>query len=93
MEKNNNNKHSAEFYDAISHPIRIEILEALNKGALGFADLKRAVGVVSSGNFTFHLEKLGTLIGKDEYGNYCLSGEGKKALLSLPPIEKYTENY
>jgi HEAT repeat protein len=59
---------------------------------MGFADLKRSVNVDSSGHLKFHLDKLNGLIKTDEYGKYCLSERGKEALLTLQPIEKYSDD-
>ncbi|MGA1976067.1 MAG: winged helix-turn-helix domain-containing protein [Conexivisphaerales archaeon] len=40
-------KSRAELFEALGHPIRIKILHALQDGPLGFADLKRKVGIES----------------------------------------------
>jgi DNA-binding HxlR family transcriptional regulator len=85
-------KQRAEMFDALGHSARIKILRALNKGPLGFAELKKYIDTESSGHLTHHLEKLGDLIKKDEYGKYCISDKGKAALLTLRPIEKYNED-
>jgi DNA-binding HxlR family transcriptional regulator len=77
----------AEVFDALGHPTRILILKILSEGALGFADLKKKTGFDSSGHLQHHLTKLNGLIKTDEYGKYCLSDEGKDALLTVQTVE------
>jgi DNA-binding HxlR family transcriptional regulator len=78
----------AEVFDALSHPTRIMILKALSDGALGFSDLKKKLGIESSGHLQHHLNKLNDLLKTDEYGKYTLSDQGKDALLSVQAVEK-----
>ena len=77
----------AEVFDALGHPTRILILKVLSEGSLGFADLKKKVAIESSGHLQHHLTKLNGLIKTDEYGKYCLSDEGKDALLTVQTVE------
>ena len=70
----------AELFEALGHPIRIKILHALQDGPLGFADLKRKVGIESGGHLQFHLGKLDGLIRSGDDGNYSLTDDGKEAL-------------
>ena len=77
----------AEVFDALGHPTRILILKVLSEGSLGFADLKKKTGFESSGHLQHHLTKLNGLIKTDEYGKYCLSDEGKDALLMVKTVE------
>jgi DNA-binding HxlR family transcriptional regulator len=77
----------AEVFDALGHPTRIVILKALSEGALGFADLKKKTAIDSSGHLQHHLTKLNGLIKTDEYGKYCLSDQGKDALLTVRTVE------
>jgi DNA-binding HxlR family transcriptional regulator len=77
----------AEVFDALGHPTRILILKVLSEGSLGFADLKKKTGIESSGHLQHHLTKLNGLIRTDEYGKYCLSDEGKDALLTVKTVE------
>ncbi len=77
----------AEVFDALGHPTRIVILKALSEGALGFADLKKKTAIESSGHLQHHLTKLNGLIKTDEYGKYCLSDQGKDALLTVQTVE------
>ena len=80
-------KQRAEVFDALGHPTRILILKVLSDGALGFADLKKKTAIESSGHLQHHLTKLNGLIKTDEYGKYCLSDEGKDALLTVQTVE------
>ena len=80
-------KQRAEVFDALGHPTRILILKVLSEGSLGFADLKKKTAIESSGHLQHHLTKLNGLIKTDEYGKYCLSDEGKDALLTVQTVE------
>ena len=81
----------AEVFDALGHPTRIAILKVLSEGAVGFADLKKKTGIESSGHLQHHLNKLNGLIKTDEYGKYCLSDQGKDALLTVQTVENATQ--
>jgi DNA-binding HxlR family transcriptional regulator len=70
----------AELFEALGHPVRIRILHALQDGPLGFAELKRKVGIESGGHLQFHLGKLDGLIRNGEDGNYYLTDDGRDAL-------------
>ncbi|MGA1975714.1 MAG: hypothetical protein ABSG92_08765 [Conexivisphaerales archaeon] len=70
----------AELFESLGHPVRIRILRALEDGPLGFADLKRKVGIESSGHLEFHLGKLTNLVTVLQDGSYSLSDEGREAL-------------
>lgn len=80
-------KQRAEVFDALGHPTRILILKVLSDGSLGFAELKKKTAIESSGHLQHHLTKLNGLIKTDEYGKYCLSDEGKDALLTVQTVE------
>jgi DNA-binding transcriptional ArsR family regulator len=82
----------AEVFDALSHPTRIMILKALNENPAGFADLKKQLGIESSGHLQHHISKLNDLVKTDETGKYVLSDEGKDALNSVETVEKVTES-
>jgi DNA-binding transcriptional ArsR family regulator len=77
----------AEVFDALGHPTRIQILKVLSEGSIGFAELKKKTAIESSGHLQHHLTKLNGLIKTDEYGKYCLSDEGKDALLTVQTVE------
>ena len=87
-----NDRQRAEVFDALGHPTRIVILKALSEGPLGFADLKKKTAIDSSGHLQHHLTKLNGLIKTDEYGKYCLSDQGKDALLTVQTVENASES-
>jgi len=70
----------AELFEAMGHPNRIRIIKALAEKPLGFSELKRAVGIDSSGLLAFHLDKLTHLVATDSTGSYALTDEGREAL-------------
>ena len=88
MEDEQEDQRRAEIFDALGHPTRINIIKALSKETLGFADLKKKVGIDSSGHLQHHLNKLNGLIKTDEQGKYCLSDQGRDALLSVQIVER-----
>ena len=50
---------------------------------MGFAELKREVGIESSGHLQFHLSKLSGLVATTAGGDYVLSDDGKEAIRVL----------
>jgi len=76
----------AELFEAIGHPNRIRIIQALDQESMGFADLKKRVGMESSGHLAFHLGKLDHLVGMNTDGHYALTGEGKEALRMIQTV-------
>ena len=80
---------SDEVFEAISHPLRIKILKLLAKKPRSFSELKRELGIESSGKLDFHLKKLRNLITMDEGGKYILTKEGYAALQAIYTIKKY----
>jgi outer membrane protein assembly factor BamB/DNA-binding HxlR family transcriptional regulator len=92
MEDDQEDQRRAEIFDALGHPTRINILKTLNEETMGFADLKKKVGIDSSGHLQHHLNKLDGLIKTDENGKYCLSDQGKDALQSIQIVERATES-
>jgi DNA-binding HxlR family transcriptional regulator len=81
-------RRQAEVFDALSHPTRIMILKALSEGPVGFADLKKKLGIESSGHLQHHINKLNGLVKTNGYGKYTLSDQGKDALHSVETVEK-----
>jgi len=69
----------AEFFEAMGHPTRIKILEILFEGPKSFSELKKRLDIESSGNLSFHLGKLETLVKTNSEGNYTLTDDGKEA--------------
>jgi len=78
-----------EEFEAISHPIRIKILKILYEKSLGFSELKRELGIKSSGKLDFHIKKLGKLITTDSKGKYTLTKDGYAAFQAVITIKKY----
>ncbi|RLE64222.1 MAG: hypothetical protein DRJ38_05890 [Thermoprotei archaeon] len=78
-----------KMFEAISHPLRVEILKRLAEKPMGFAELKRELGIKSSGKLDFHLKKLEGLITVNEEGKYCLTRDGYAALQAVDAVAKY----
>jgi len=70
----------AELFEALGHPTRIGILQTLNENPLGFSELKKKIGIDSSGHLAFHLSKLDGLVQTNLEGKYCLTDSGREAL-------------
>jgi DNA-binding transcriptional ArsR family regulator len=79
-DKSTFDKAKAELFDALGHPTRIKILHALEDGPLGFSELRRRVGLGSSGHLQFHLSRLDGLVQASADGNYALTDDGREAL-------------
>ena len=73
----------AELFEALGHPIRVRILHSLETKPLGFAELKREVGIESSGHLQFHLGKLAGLVEPTPEGAYTLTDDGREAIRVL----------
>ena len=80
---------SDELFEAISHPIRIDIVKLLSEKPLGFADLKRKLKISSSGLLDFHLKKLDDLVVVNKEGCYSLTDEGYAALTTIEGAAGY----
>jgi DNA-binding HxlR family transcriptional regulator/cell division protein FtsB len=80
MSQDSFNEVRAELFEALGHPMRISILESLESRPLGFAEIKRSVGIESSGHLQFHLRKLDGLIEDAANGAYALTNDGRDAL-------------
>lgn len=76
----------ADLFEAISHETRIRALFALRDEPLGFAQLKRELGISSSGNLQHHIMKLGGLVQTDAAGNYILTDQGREALIAVRTV-------
>ena len=80
---------SDETFEAVAHPLRIKILKLLAERPVGFSELKRELGIKSSGKLDFHLRKLGGLIALNSDGKYTLTKEGYAALQAITTIKRY----
>ena len=76
-------------FEAVSHPIRIDIVKILAEKPLGFADLKRELKISSSGLLDFHLKKLDELITINKEGRYSLTEKGFAALTTVEGAAGY----
>ena len=76
-------------FEAVSHPIRIDIVQILAEKPLGFADLKRELKISSSGLLDFHLKKLDDLIATNKEGHYSLTEKGFAALTTIESAAGY----
>lgn len=79
---------AAQVFEAISHPVRIQILRLLNESSLKFSDLKKVLGIKSGGNISHHLSKLENLIVVEQDGSYSINGNGKEALFAVDAIKR-----
>jgi len=70
----------AELFEALGHPMRVRILRTLQAKSMSFSELKKELGIESSGHLQFHLNKLSGLIRTDSLGNYGLTDDGREAL-------------
>ena len=78
----------AELFESLGHVVRIGILESLRERPLGFSELKKSVGLESSGHLQFHLDKLGDLVMKTPEGDYTLTDEGRGALILVTTMRR-----
>ncbi|MFW9931982.1 MAG: ArsR/SmtB family transcription factor [Candidatus Thorarchaeota archaeon] len=78
-----------ELFEAISHPMRVDILKILATKPTRFADLKRRLKIKSSGLLDFHLKKMDGLLTNDKDGNYALNEQGYAALQAVDVVSKY----
>jgi|GEM_PF-1441954 len=79
MSQDGFSKDRAELFEALGHPTRIRIVQILADAPLGFADLKKALGIERSGLLQFHLGKLQNLVKDTPEGSYALTDEGREA--------------
>ena len=80
---------SDDVFEAVSHPLRVEIIKLLAKGPKRFADIKRELKIDSSGLLDFHLKKLNNLISINNEGFYVLNEKGFVALQAVEALSKY----
>jgi DNA-binding transcriptional ArsR family regulator len=82
------NMSSDEVFEAISHPLRIDILKALARKPMGFADMKRELRISSSGLLDFHLKKMKPVVASNQDGLYSLNQAGFAALYAVQVISR-----
>lgn len=78
-----------DVFEAISHPLRIDILKKLANRPMSFSELKRELNIKSSGKLDFHLKRLEGLITVNEDNRYCLTNDGYAALQVIDSLVKY----
>ncbi len=78
-----------EVFDAISHPMRVEILKLLAAKPMRFADMKRSLKIKSSGLLDFHLKKMHEIIKTNNHGDYILNDRGYAAIQAVDVVSKY----
>lgn len=76
----------AGLFEAISHETRIHALFELRNNPASFSDLKRKLGISSSGNLQHHIRKLGPLIHINSTGLYELTDQGRESLLAIRAV-------
>ncbi len=76
----------AMLFEAISHPVRIKMLFILQEQPLGFAELKRKVGISSSGNLQHHIRKLSTLVETNSSEEYILTDQGRESIVAISAV-------
>ncbi|MDF1538992.1 MAG: winged helix-turn-helix domain-containing protein [Candidatus Thorarchaeota archaeon] len=76
----------AGLFEAISHETRIHALFELKNNPASFSDLKRKLGISSSGNLQHHIRKLGPLIHVNDAGLYELTDQGRESLLAIRAV-------
>jgi DNA-binding transcriptional ArsR family regulator len=77
----------AELFEELGHPVRIKILQCLGEAQLSFSELKRKVGLESSGHLQFHLGKLDGLV-RILGGDYALTDDGREALRLMETLKR-----
>ena len=82
----------AELFEALSHPLRVRVLQVLGERSQRFSELKHTLGIESSGHLFFHLEKLGSLVKTTLNGDYELSDEGTEALRLFMTLKQVNES-
>jgi DNA-binding transcriptional ArsR family regulator len=76
-----------EIFSALRHPIRRRILKTLESKPQTYTELLKSLGI-ETGLLNYHLENLGSLIGKREDGKYSISQFGLAALGLTRRIEE-----
>ncbi|MEM3956779.1 MAG: winged helix-turn-helix domain-containing protein [Thermoproteota archaeon] len=88
MEGRDESIRRAELFDTLAHPVRIRILKMLQQEPMSFSELKKALGMESSGHLQYHLERLGNMVGQDACGKYVLSDDAKEVLRFTQLVEQ-----
>jgi hypothetical protein len=80
----------AAAFSALAHEVRVETLQALHahrletdEAVVGFADLRRRVGVRDSGRFRYHLEELRDRFVERTESGYGLTRVGERVVAAI----------
>lgn len=76
---------SGDPFEALSHPLRIEILKLLAKVLEGSLISRGSLIIESSGLLDFHLKKLDNLVSVNDEGCYVLNEKGLQPYKRLKP--------
>ena len=90
---NNNGLSEASLFEAIAHETRIRAIFLLRNDGLSFSDLKRELGIASSGNLQHHIGKLRSLVEVNGDGLYSLTDNGREALLAIQSIRTMQDRF
>ncbi len=74
---------NAGLLEAISHPLRVKILQALDERSLDLDELGKTAAIEDQGQLSFHLAKLGHLVRALPDGKFELTGDGREALWTI----------
>ena len=82
----------SEDYDrifaALKNPIRRQILLILEqKGEVSFTNLQQTIGISDTGQMSYHLKELATLVEQSEKGKYRLSQTGEAGVALFQKVE------
>jgi DNA-binding transcriptional ArsR family regulator len=81
MNKGGMNSGISALHKILKDETRRKIILQLNeKGSLSYIDLMKLLKISSTGKMNYHLKVLGTLLSKNETGQYMLSEKGKLAV-------------
>ncbi|MGQ9597766.1 MAG: winged helix-turn-helix domain-containing protein [Thermoproteota archaeon] len=72
----------------LAHPVSIRILKMLQQNSMSFSELKKALGIESSGHLQYHLERLGDLVGRDAHGKYVVNDDAREVMRFSELVEQ-----
>ncbi len=78
-----------DLFEALSQPLRVEIIKVLSEGPKRFAEIKRELRIESSGLLDFLMKKLENLLATHDDGRYVLNENGFAAVQAVEVISKY----
>ncbi len=84
---------TCELFEALGHPRRIKIMQILGQERMGFAGLKKEIGMESNGYLAFHLAKLSQMVTLSQDGLYGLTAEGYDAFRMVEAIRSEEDEH